>query len=196
MSTAAGSAAPMLFTLTAASYLGALVNAVGALVRPRQLMERLATLLRYAGLLFHTVFLGYRYWEAGVVEVARREEMGVVLSGYERFWTFISHPPYTNLYESLMFVTWTLMVAFALIEARWKLRPVGIPALIITLAGLTEAYIVVEKAVNPVVPALQSWWLLIHVGMIFVAYSLFMLAAVVGVFYMVKILLYLLDLIN
>jgi len=184
--TATASAGPMLFTITAASYLGALINAVGALVSPRQLLERLATWLRHAGLLFHTLFLGYRYWEAGVVEVARREEMGVVLTGYERFWTFVSHPPYTNLYESLIFVTWTLMLAYAFIEARWKLRPVGIPALLITLAGLTEAYIVVEKAVNPVVPALQSWWLLIHVGMIFVAYSLFMLAAVVGVFFLLK----------
>jgi cytochrome c-type biogenesis protein CcsB len=176
----------MLFTAAAASYLGALAHYVAGLVSPRRLVERLATFLRLAGLAFHTVFLAVRYYHAGVVEVARREEMGVVLDGYERFWTFVSHPPYTNLYESLMFVTWTLMVAYAVIEAKWRLRPAGIPALLITLAGLTEAYIVIEKSVNPVVPALQSWWLLVHVGMIFVAYSLFMLAAVVAVLYLLR----------
>jgi cytochrome c-type biogenesis protein CcsB len=185
--TAALSTGPALFTVTAAAYLGSLAGYVTGLVNGRRAVERLAVGLRLAGLAFHTLFLGARYWEAGVVEVARREEMGVVLTGYERFWTFVSHPPYTNLYESLMFVTWTLMVAYAFIEAKWKLRPVAIPALLLALAGFTEAYIVVEKAVNPVVPALQSWWLLVHVGMIFVAYSLFMLAAIVGVFYLLKV---------
>lgn len=186
MTAIAETTGPLLFSMTAATYLGSLASYVAGLVSTRKLVERLATALRLVGLLFHTVFLGVRYYEAGFIEVARREEMGVVLTGYERLWTFVSHPPYTNLYESLMFVTWTIMVAYAVIEAKWKLRPVGIPALLIALAGLTEAYIVIEKSVNPVVPALQSWWLLIHVGMIFVAYSLFMLAAVVGVFFLLS----------
>ena len=105
MSAFIDSAGPMLFTATAASYIGALANDVVGLVSRRRIVERLATLLRYLGLAFHTVFLGVRYYQAGIVEVTRREEMGVVLTGYERFWTFVSHPPYTNLYESLMFVT-------------------------------------------------------------------------------------------
>jgi ABC-type transport system involved in cytochrome c biogenesis permease subunit len=177
----------LLFSVTALSYAAAMLNYIASLVSPRALIQKFAAGLRLAGLAFHTVFLASRYLEAGLVEVGAREAMGEQLRGYEWFWVFISHPPYTNLYESLMFITWTLMVAYAFIEWRWKLQPMGVVAVGITLAGLAEAYIVLQKDVAPLVPALQSWWILIHVGMIFVAYSLFMLAAVVGLLYLLRV---------
>ena len=102
------------------------------------------------------------------------------------FWVFVSHPPYTNLFESLMFVTWVIMVAYAIIEWRWKLKPMGVVAVSLALAGLIEAYIVIDKDLKPLVPALQSKWILIHVGMVFTAYSLFLLAAIIGVFYLIR----------
>lgn len=176
----------ILFGVTAAAYAGSLANYVATLVTPKAVVGRIATVLRLFGLVFHTVYLGVRYYHAGVVEVAEREVMGEVLVGYERFWVFISHPPYTNLYESLMFITWCVMIAYAVIDYKWKLKPLGVVALGITLAGIAEAYIVVEKGVKPLVPALQSWWLLVHVGMIFVAYSLFMLAAGTSLMYLLK----------
>lgn len=176
----------VLFGVTAAAYAGSLANYVASLVSPKKLIGKLATALRVFGLVFHTVYLGVRYYHAGIVEVAEREVMGEVLTGYERFWVFISHPPYTNLYESLMFITWSVMIAYAVIEYKWKLKPLGVVAVGITLAGIAEAYIVVEKSVKPLVPALQSWWLLVHVAMIFVAYALFMLAAGSSLMYLLR----------
>lgn len=176
----------VLFGVTAASYAGSLANYVVALAKPKAAFEKLATGLRLFGLLFHTVYLAVRYYHAGIVEILEREAVGEVLTGYDRFWVFISHPPYTNLYESLMFITWCVMVAYAWIEHKWKLRPMGVVAVGITLAGLAEAYIVIEKDVRPLVPALQSWWILVHVGMIFLSYALLMLGAVVGVLYLVR----------
>ncbi len=184
--TFAESGGNVLFSMTAATYAGALANYIAALRSTKETIGKIATALRLLALTFHTVFLGTRYVYTGLTEVARREEVGVHLTGASWFWTFISHPPYTNLFESLMFVTWVIMVAYAIIEWRWKLRPMGVVALSLTLAGLAEAYIVIDKDLKPLVPALQSRWILIHVGMIFVAYSLFLLAAVLGVFYLIR----------
>lgn len=175
-----------LFTATAVTYAGSLAHYIASMASPREWLARAASVLRLVALAFHTVYLGARYYHSAMVEIAEREKVGIVLTGIDRLWVAVSHPPYTNLYESLMFITWTLMVAYAVIEWKWKLRPMGVIAVGITLAGLVEAYIVVEKAVRPLVPALQSWWILIHVGIIFLSYALFMLAAVVGVLYLMR----------
>jgi cytochrome c-type biogenesis protein CcsB len=184
--TFAESGGPVLFSMTAATYAGSLANYVAALRSTKEVIGKLATWLRLLALAFHTAFLGSRYVFTGLTEIQRREEVGVHLTGAQWFWTFISHPPYTNLFESLMFVTWVIMVAYAIIEWRWKLRPMGVVAVSLALAGLTEAYIVIDKDLKPLVPALQSKWILIHVGMIFVAYSLFLLAAILGAFYLIR----------
>jgi ABC-type transport system involved in cytochrome c biogenesis permease subunit len=184
--TFAESGGNILFDVTAATYAGSLANYVASLVSDRKIIAKMATYLRLLALAFHTIFLLTRYFHTGNVEVAAREAMGEHLSGVAWFWTFISHPPYTNLFESLMFVTWIIMIAYAIIEWKWKLHPMGVVAVSLTLAGLTEAYIAIDKELIPLVPALQSRWILIHVGLVFISYSLFLLAAIVGVLYLLK----------
>src|SRR5260370_27683011 len=49
-----------------------------------------------------------------------------------------------------------------------------------------EASLVTDKQIEPLVPALQSYWILIHVGMLFVSYSLFTLGAVCALLYLVR----------
>jgi cytochrome c-type biogenesis protein CcsB len=176
----------VLFSMTAATYSFSLANYVATMRSTKEIVGKVATWARLLALAFHTAFLGTRYYQTGLTEVHQREVMGEHLTGADWFWTFVSHPPYTNLFESLMFITWVTMVAFSVIEWRWKLRPMGIAAVTLALAGLTEAYIVIDKDLKPLVPALQSKWILIHVGLVFVAYSLFLLAAILGVFYMVR----------
>src|SRR5260370_34616959 len=48
------------------------------------------------------------------------------------------------------------------------------------------AALVPPKHIEPLVPALQSYWILIHVGMLFVSYSLFTLGAVCALLYLVR----------
>jgi ABC-type transport system involved in cytochrome c biogenesis permease subunit len=50
-----------------------------------------------------------------------------------------------------------------------------------------EASLVTDKQIEPLVPALQSYWILIHVGMLFVSYSLFTLGAICALLYLVRV---------
>jgi ABC-type transport system involved in cytochrome c biogenesis permease subunit len=73
-----------------------------------------------------------------------------------------------------------------IVERRWGLRVVGILAVALALVAMGEAALVSEKDIEPLVPALQSYWILIHVAMLFISYSLFTLGAACALLYLVR----------
>ncbi len=94
--------------------------------------------------------------------------------------------PLTNLYESLIFFVWCLILAYLIIEFRYKNRSFG--AFITPVAGLALAFIDISgmsKNIQPLVPALQSNWLLAHVMMSFIAYALFAVSFSTGLMYLI-----------
>lgn len=93
--------------------------------------------------------------------------------------------PLTNLYESLIFFVWCLILVYLVIEFRYKNRSFG--AFITPIAGLALAFIDLSgmsKNIQPLVPALQSNWLLAHVMMSFIAYALFSVSFSTGLMYL------------
>ncbi|MFL5392640.1 MAG: cytochrome c biogenesis protein CcsA, partial [Myxococcales bacterium] len=149
-------------------------------------LDRFATALAVLGVAAHTAYLVTRWIAAGRIEILAREATGDILSGSERFWYMVSHPPYTNLYDALNFVAWAMMVCYLIIERKWGLRIVGVLAVALALVAMGEASLVTDKQIEPLVPALQSYWILIHVAMLFVSYSLFTLGAVCALLYLVR----------
>lgn len=94
--------------------------------------------------------------------------------------------PFTNLYESLVFFIWCLILGYLIIEFRYKNRSFG--AFVTPVAGLALAFIEltgVSKDIQPLVPALQSNWLLAHVMLSFIAYSAFALAFSTALMYLI-----------
>jgi cytochrome c-type biogenesis protein CcsB len=94
--------------------------------------------------------------------------------------------PFTNLYESLVFFVWCLILAYLVIEFRYKNKSFG--AFVTPVAGLALAFIDLtgmNKEIQPLVPALQSNWLLAHVVMSFIAYSTFALAFCTALIYLI-----------
>jgi len=148
--------------------------------------DRVATGLAVLAVAAHTAYLVTRWIAAGRIEILAREATGDVLSGTERFWYLVSHPPYTNLFDALNFVAWAMMVCYLIIERKWGLRVVGVLAVALALVAMGEASLVTDNQIEPLVPALQSYWILIHVGMLFVSYSLFTLGAVCALLYLVR----------
>lgn len=99
---------------------------------------------------------------------------------------FLRAAPFTNLYESLVFFVWCLILAYLIVEFKYKTRSFG--AFITPIAGLALAYIDLSgmsKEIQPLVPALQSNWLLAHVLMSFVAYSTFALSFGTSLMYLI-----------
>jgi len=149
-------------------------------------LDRVATGLAVAAVGAHTAYLVTRWIAAGQIEILLRERTGDVLTSTERFWYMVSHPPYTNLFDALNFVAWAMMVCYLIIERKWGLRVVGVLAVALALVAMGEAALVTDKQIEPLVPALQSYWILIHVAMLFVSYSLFTLGAVCALLYLVR----------
>ena len=180
------SVADVLFKLAFVSYAGSLGNYVSQLASKKDWIRKASTLLAVIGVALHSAYLVVRWAAAGQVEVLAREATGDQLTGLERFYTYIMHPPYTNLYDALVFVAWALMVAYLIIEAKWKLRIVGGVAVAMVIVALGEASLVTENEIKPLVPALQSYWILIHVGILFISYALFSVGSVTALMFLIK----------
>ena len=167
-------------------YAAAFVSYAGRLAVQKLKLDRAATALAALGVTAHTAYLVTRWIAAGQIEILSREKSGDVLTSMDRFWFMVSHPPYTNLFDALNFVAWAMMVCYLIIERKWGLRVVGVLAVALALVAMGEASLVADKQIEPLVPALQSYWILIHVGMLFVSYSLFTLGAVCALLYLVR----------
>jgi len=94
--------------------------------------------------------------------------------------------PLSNLYESLIFFVWCLILGYLIIEFKYKNRSFG--AFVTPIAGLALAFIDLSgmsTEIKPLLPALKSNWLLVHVTMSFIAYAAFALSFSTGLMYLI-----------
>lgn len=98
----------------------------------------------------------------------------------------IGHPPWSNLYESLVFFSWGVMGVHLFLEIRFGSRITGVFATAVTFVALGVATLHPNKEIEPLVPALQSYWILIHVFMACIAYAFFLASSFASVFYLLR----------
>jgi cytochrome c-type biogenesis protein CcsB len=117
---------------------------------------------------------------------------GMMVRWYESYLlgADIGHIPVSNLYE--VFILFSLITALFLTfyEQKYETRAFSAFVMLIISAavGFLLWYMVSRSAqeIQPLVPALQSWWMKIHVPANFIGYGTFALAAMVGVAYLLK----------
>lgn len=112
---------------------------------------------------------------------------GILLRWTESYAMGIGRAPLTNMYESVIFFAWMIVVLYLVLEFKYKLRIMG--AFVLPLAFLAMAYASfggVSQKINPLVPALQSNWLISHVVTCFMGYAGFAIAAGLAVMYLLK----------
>ncbi|CAG36410.1 c-type cytochrome biogenesis protein CcsB [Desulfotalea psychrophila] len=115
------------------------------------------------------------------------QTIGIGLRWIESYQMGIGHAPLTNMYESVVFFSWTIILLYLLMEWKYKTRVMGV--FTVPLAFLAMAYASfggVGKTITPLVPALQSNWLISHVITCFIGYAGFALAAGLGTMYLIK----------
>jgi cytochrome c-type biogenesis protein CcsB len=96
------------------------------------------------------------------------------------------HAPLSNLYESVVFFAWTIILIYGLIEMKYKYRVVGAFVLPFALLGMAWAQLGLHSGIEPLVPALQSNWLLYHVITCFLGYAAFAVACGISIMYLIK----------
>ena len=138
------------------------------IVTGKELWGPVASFISLVGLIVHTFALILRWFES--------YKMG------------IGHAPLSNLYESLIFFSWTIVLLYLVIE--WKIKSRNLGAFVVPFAFLSIAYASFSPDVNsriqPLIPALQSNWLISHVITCFFGYASFTIACGLGLIYFLK----------
>jgi cytochrome c-type biogenesis protein CcsB len=117
---------------------------------------------------------------------------GMMVRWYESYLigADVGHIPVSNLYEVFILFSMITALFYLYYEAHYKTRQLGafvLPVIAAAVAFLLW-YTVARDAADilPLVPALQSWWMKIHVPANFIGYGTFALAAGVGSAYLLK----------
>jgi cytochrome c-type biogenesis protein CcsB len=117
---------------------------------------------------------------------------GMLVRWYESYLVGadVGHIPVSNLYEVFILFCMITALFYLFYEQRYATRQLGAFVMLVVSAavGFLLWYTVSRNAaeIQPLVPALQSWWMKIHVPANFIGYGTFSLAAMVGVAYLCK----------
>ena len=113
---------------------------------------------------------------------------GIGLRWIESYRMGYGHAPLSNMYESLVFASWAIMVIYLVFEWRTKQRTLGVfPALFSFLAMAYASFSKdVDSKIQPLVPALKSNWLIAHVMTCFLGYAAFAVSFGLSIVYLVK----------
>lgn len=97
----------------------------------------------------------------------------------------IGHAPLSNLYESMVFFSWTTAGIYLVFVRKLKDRILGafvMPLVFLALASTS----LMNQEIQPLVPALQSNWLTAHVITCFLGYAAFAVAFSLSLLYLLK----------
>ncbi|MES2071335.1 MAG: c-type cytochrome biogenesis protein CcsB [Pseudomonadota bacterium] len=117
---------------------------------------------------------------------------GMLVRWYESYLigSDVGHIPVSNLYEVFILFSMITALFYLYYEQQYKTRQLGPFVLLVISAAVAFLlwYTVKRDAaeIQPLVPALQSWWMKIHVPANFIGYGTFSLAAMVSVAYLLK----------
>lgn len=118
--------------------------------------------------------------------------VGTLVRWYESYLmgADIGHIPVSNLYEVFVLFSWLTAAYYLYYEDQYQTRRMGAFVMLVVSAavGFLLWYTVVRDAhqIQPLVPALQSWWMKLHVPANFIGYGTFALAAMLAFAYLIK----------
>ena len=157
----------MVFFISTAFYWG------GMLIRGQSdVLEALGSRMAWAGVTLALVGTMVRWYESYLI-------------GPD-----IGHIPVSNLYEVFVMFCWMTAVFYLYYEGQYQTRTLGAFVMLVVSAavGFLLWYTLVREAheIQPLVPALKSWWMKLHVPANFIGYGTFALSAMVAFAYLIK----------
>jgi cytochrome c-type biogenesis protein CcsB len=149
-----------LFTIAFAFYVGALVVDFAGLFARKDGWAKSGLILAVLGFCSHTAALILRTAASG-------------------------HAPFTNMFESLSFLSWAIVLALIIFGRKSRVPRLG-PYLMLIVVGLVAlaSSPLMPKGATPLVPALQSYWLWLHVSVTLLGEAFFAVAFVASLLYL------------
>jgi cytochrome c-type biogenesis protein CcsB len=158
-----------LFNIVTIAYFSSMVLFIIYLATRSKGVSLVASIAAYGGLLVHTAAIGLRWYESYQVPGG------------------VGHAPLSNLYESVVFFAWTIVLIYLIIDLKYRQAAVGAFVLPFAFLSMTWAQLSLDDAIEPLVPALQSNWLTYHVITCFLGYAAFAVACGVSIMYLIKV---------
>jgi cytochrome c-type biogenesis protein CcsB len=149
----------LLFNLGLALYFAALVSAVVHLMSGKRFFEFAADALIVSGAAVQTVYIGWRWAQAG-------------------------RAPFSNMFESLVLFAWAIAVVYLVVRIKTRIAWLSAASAALSALALAHAS-TFESAIKPLMPALQSNWLSFHVMTCFLGYAGFAVSSLVAVGFLV-----------
>jgi cytochrome c-type biogenesis protein CcsB len=147
----------------------------------------------YAALVFYAgaavLYMGY-----GVSGIARYASSATLLAALgfaantaavAHRWSIAGRPPFSNMYEMLLSFVWTLALLTLLAERAYKVKIIGSITMPITVVSLILMQLL-NSEVRPLVPALQSTWLQVHVTLAMLSYAACAISFAVALMFLIK----------
>jgi len=103
-------------------------------------------------------------------------------------WIEAGYFPLSNLYESLFFLTWGITTVHLIAENSSRSRLVGVVTAPVAMAIAAFATMTLPsqmQASEPLVPALKSNWLMMHVSVMMLSYSALMVGSLLAIAFLV-----------
>ncbi|WP_031169649.1 c-type cytochrome biogenesis protein CcsB [Streptosporangium roseum] len=94
--------------------------------------------------------------------------------------------PWGNMYEFVVAMCFAAVSAFLFMNLRYRIRFLGAFVMVAATLGLGFSVRYLQVQAGPVVPALNSYWVAIHVSAAIIASGLFIMAGVSGILYLIR----------
>lgn len=146
--------------------------------------------LIFGGLLLLCTFLGLLYRRKWTVRIGWGLAALIACTflfhsfGLGVRWYIAGYAPWTNSYESMVYVAWAVVLGGLLFAVRSRVvlaLTALLGGILLFVSGLNQ----MNPEITPLVPVLQSWWLMVHVSVIMAGYGFFFISALIGLFNLV-----------
>ena len=141
-------------------YSGAGALYLGFGVTGTELYVKFASFATWLGLLANTAAVAHRWYEAG-------------------------HAPFSSVYEMLLSFVWTLAVLTLIAEKKYGVKVIGTVTMPVAIVGVVLMQLL-RTEVHPLVPALQSTWLHVHVTLAMLAYAACALSFALAMMFLIQ----------
>lgn len=114
--------------------------------------------------------------------------VGLVFRWLETHQTGYGYIPLSNMYESLVFFSWTIVLIYLILEFKYNHKIIGVfvtPFAFLAIA-MTSIIPSISPKITPLMPALQSNWLTIHVTTCFFGYAAFTVSFGISILYLIR----------
>ncbi len=121
---------------------------------------KFASLATILGLIANTAAIAHRWYESG-------------------------HAPFSSVYEMLLSFVWTLAVLTLVAEKKYGVKVIGTVTMPVAIVGVVLMQLL-RTDVHPLVPALQSTWLHVHVTLAMLAYAACALSFALAMMFLIQ----------